>query len=232
AEIFYGFDNEEYFISIVSDGAGSAANADRGADLACISAIKSIERSLGILNQDEINEVCIRGWINDIQDEIIKEANYTELPVRDFACTILGAVVSRKKSFFFQIGDGAIMASCNQVKGIVFPPEYSEYVNLTHFVTDKNAIDHLQVFITSSPITEIAIFSDGIQHLALSFKTLTPHLPFFEPMLEVLRKCDTDRMESLNYQLASFLNSKQVNERTDDDKTLVLATRLDENIFE
>jgi hypothetical protein len=40
-----------------------------------------------------------------------------------------------------------------------------------------------------------------------------------------VRAADPGRAESLSAQLAAFLVSQPVNARTDDDKTLVLATR-------
>ncbi|MGA0525444.1 protein phosphatase 2C domain-containing protein, partial [Escherichia coli] len=61
--------------------------------------------------------------------------------------------------------------------------------------------------------------------LALAFETKLPHQPFFEPMFSVLRRTEPSDCEGLSAQLGQFLNSPQVNERTDDDKTLVLATR-------
>jgi len=68
-------------------------------------------------------------------------------------------------------------------------------------------------------------YSDGVQRLALSFEQRIPHNPFFEPMLNVLRNQKSAECEALDQQLAHFLNSPQINERTDDDKTLILATR-------
>jgi hypothetical protein len=46
-------------------------------------------------------------------------------------------------------------------------------------------------------------------------------------MFGTLRKADLAACDRLSDQLACFLGSPKVNERTDDDKTLVLATRRD-----
>lgn len=96
---------------------------------------------------------------------------------------------------------------------------------MTNFVTEEDALAHLHVSVTSARIDEVALFSDGLQRLALSFEQRTPHIPFFEPMLNVLRRQKPVECEALDEQLARFLNSSQINGRTDDDKTLVLATR-------
>jgi hypothetical protein len=73
---------------------------------------------------------------------------------------------------------------------------------------------------------EVAVFSDGIQRLALVYQAKEVHKPFFEPMFARLRKAaGNEEFDLLSGQLALFLGSPAVNERTDDDKSLILATR-------
>jgi hypothetical protein len=64
-----------------------------------------------------------------------------------------------------------------------------------------------------------------LQRLALHYEGRTAHAPFFRPMFAPVRAADPGRAETLSTQLAAFLGSQPVNARTDDDKTLVLATR-------
>ena len=72
----------------------------------------------------------------------------------------------------------------------------------------------------------MALLTDGLQGLALRFDTREAHGPFFEPMFARLRAEGEGEPESLREELRAFLGSAPVNQRTDDDKTLVLATRL------
>ena len=65
---------------------------------------------------------------------------------------------------------------------------------------------------------------DGLERLVLKFEDQTVHEPAIIPMLNAIRKSETG--EEFFVPLREFLNSKSINERTDDDKTLVLATRL------
>jgi hypothetical protein len=74
-------------------------------------------------------------------------------------------------------------------------------------------------------LEEVAVFSDGLQMLALQYSTRSVHSPFFRPMFRQLASSTEGHVIELCNPLNSFLNSKLVNERTDDDKTLVLATR-------
>lgn len=215
----------DYLVCVVSDGAGSAKLGGQGAELACITARASIEATLSSLELTAINECHVNEWIKDIQQAIYKTADVNGLAARDYACTLLGAVVSPNQAIFFQIGDGAIVASSGCVQGVVFWPDSGQYANMTYFVCEEDAFEHLHVTITNAHIEEVALFTDGIQRLALSYEQRTPHIPFFEPMLNVLRRQNPIECEALDEQLSKFLSSPQINERTDDDKTLVLATR-------
>lgn len=225
ADVMRSADGLDFLVCLVSDGAGSAKEGGKGAELACITARSSIEAAIGNLRSAPLDESRVEEWIKDIRHAICEIADVHALTARDYACTLLGAVVSPNKAVFFQIGDGAIVASSGYARGVVFWPDSGPYANMTYFVTEEDALAHLHISITNTHIDEVALFSDGIQRLALSFEQRTPHIPFFEPMLNVLRKQKPLECEALDDQLARFLNSSQINERTDDDKTLVLATR-------
>lgn len=225
ADVMRSADGTDFLVCLVSDGAGSAKEGGKGAELACITARSSIEATIDNLRSTPLDESSVEEWIKDIRHAIYKIADANALTARDYACTLLGAVVSPNMAVFFQIGDGAIVASSGNAQGVVFWPDSGAYANMTYFVTEEDAFAHLHISITNTHIDEVALFSDGIQRLALSFEQCTPHTPFFEPMLNVLRKKKTIECEALDAQLAGFLNSSQINERTDDDKTLVLATR-------
>jgi hypothetical protein len=73
------------------------------------------------------------------------------------------------------------------------------------------------------PVDELALFTDGLQMLALHFASRSAHRPFFEPLFTTLREAANP--EALGGPLREFLDSPAVNERTEDDKTLVLAIR-------
>lgn len=212
-------------VCLAADGAGSASEGGKGAEISCLTAIASIEQS--IQTSSEITNQTVVGWVEDIRHAIGQEVELTELTYRDYACTFLGAVVTKDSSILFQIGDGAIVASSNGVQGVVFWPESGLYANMTYFITDDNALDNLHIVITKTPFDEMAILTDGLQRLSLLFDSQTPHRPFFESMIKTLRQQPVDEIERLGEQLSSFLGSERINERTDDDKTLILAVRVD-----
>ncbi|WP_425218990.1 PP2C family serine/threonine-protein phosphatase [Ralstonia solanacearum] len=216
-------DGAEYLVCLVSDGAGSARYAEQGSDLACTTAMACIEatlaRGVGVCDSD------VGDWVAGVQAAVQKAADAVGATARDYACTLLGAVIGQGSALFFQVGDGAIVVSSPTVQGVVFWPDAGPYANMTHFVTDDDAVENLGIATALVDVEEVALFSDGLQRLALAFETKLPHQPFFEPMFSVLRRKQPSECEALSTQLGQFLNSPQVNERTDDDKTLILATR-------
>ncbi|MEQ1637385.1 MAG: PP2C family serine/threonine-protein phosphatase [Methylococcales bacterium] len=226
ADVILTADNKEYFVVLVSDGAGSAKEGGQGAELTCETAISCISTSLEKESDVFFTEKSIVTLIEDIKSVIADKAKADNLTAKDFACTFLGAVIGHSQSLFFQIGDGAIVLSVNNVQGVVFWPDSGEFANMTYFVTDKDALSNLHIQLSNVSFEEIAVFTDGIQRLALSFEQQRPHPPFFDPMFAVLRKQSPELCDALDKQLRQFLESPAVNERTDDDKTLVLATRL------
>jgi len=215
----------DYLVCLVADGAGSAKNGGEGAKLACATGRSCIEDTLNNPRSIPLNESIVKDWVNEIRSAIFEVADTNSLSARDYACTLLGAVISPIMSVFFQIGDGAIVASNGYVQGVVFWPDSGLYANMTNFVTEEDALLNLNICVTSNRIDEVALFSDGIQRLALLFEQRTPYSPFFEPMLNVLRSKEPIECEILDKELTRFLNNPLVNERTDDDKTLILATR-------
>ena len=91
---------------------------------------------------------------------------------------------------------------------------------------EELAADRMAFDLVSGPIDEVALFTDGIKFLVLHYATKTVHAPFFEKMFSPVRASKTEHVdEALSAGLERYLASPAVCERTDDDKTLILATR-------
>jgi hypothetical protein len=110
--------------------------------------------------------------------------------------------------------------------GHVFWPDRGEYANTTHFVTEEDAVEHLQFESVNRRIIEVALLTDGLQTIALNYQLQIAHEPFFKGLFAPLRTAKEGRSPELSESLVSFLSSPRVNEKTDDDKTLVLASRV------
>jgi len=223
---------ETLLVAVVADGAGSAVRSGDGAQLACALMLEEARALGGGIAGLSRELVC--DWLARFQAEIGVRAAAEGLAPRDFACTLLVALVGEERAAFFQIGDGAMVVSDRDGDGDpsgeggyawVFWPDNGEYENLTYFATDPQAADHLRFDTADRAVDEIALFSDGLQRLALHYQTRTAHPPFFRSLFAAVRAADGEAAESLSGRLAAYLSSPPVNERTDDDKTLILATR-------
>ncbi|MNI11783.1 hypothetical protein D3C73_649400 [compost metagenome] len=223
-------DSRPVLVAVVSDGAGSAKYSDLGSALACslfVDAMKGFVHEGNEINQ--LNRAFFEAWLTRFQGKIKQRAADMALVPRDFACTLVAAVISEDCAVFVQIGDGAIVIESPEEPDTyswVFWPQQGEYENTTYFATDSHASQFLQFDIFQHHgCKEVALFSDGLQRLALHYQSQSAFSPFFRPFFQVLRAQEEVVSEQYMNSLAAFLDSKVVNERTDDDKTLILATR-------
>ncbi|MGI8475909.1 MAG: PP2C family serine/threonine-protein phosphatase, partial [Thermomicrobiales bacterium] len=164
-------DGKDVLMAVAADGAGSASRAEEGAQLTCESFIKTMAPLLSIDDGVEnVTQAVASAWLNDFQQDIAQRADLTGSHVRDFACTFLAAIVGPAAAVFLQIGDGAIVVSpCDEPEEFswIFWPKKGEYENQTTFVTDVSAEGRLNYELVRTRIDEVALFTDGLQRLAL-----------------------------------------------------------------
>lgn len=210
----------------VADGAGSAAYGGTGAELAIEAAAAFVDQHY-TLSEFALNDHWAVECIQAVRAKIYAAADMQGAKARDYACTFLGVVASPSATLLMQIGDGGIVIDAGNGLEVPITPMVGEYANMTNFVTDENAIDVLAVVALPTRPDKVAVFSDGIQRLALNMTTNTAHVPFFAPFFAVLATTTAMQEDHLQAELARFLQSSPVNERTDDDKTLALAYWID-----
>ena len=212
-------------VAAVADGAGSAALAERGAELAVATVIGHLKHSLGERRTDF--GVVLREAAALAREAISAEADREGTALRSYASTLLAVVLSPDSGSALQIGDGVIVVSDGGGEwSWVFWPQRGEYANTTHFLTDEGALDRLEAEVFSAGITDIALMSDGLEPLALHYASKTVHDPFFRGMFQSLVKAEgCAEINALSASLEQFLSSERVGSRTDDDVSLILATR-------
>lgn len=150
-------------------------------------------------------------------------AKNRKLEVKSLACTLLLAVASKDKSIFYQLGDGGwVVRSGDSLTPVTWPLR-GEYANETTFLTSFGWEKKVQIEEFPFSVDAVAGFTDGIQSLVLHYATRSAHLPFFDPLLKVLDS-STDA-DALRAPLKDFLSTNSINERTDDDKSLIVAIR-------
>jgi hypothetical protein len=220
-------DGDEVLILACADGAGSATASEIGSALACKVAADAAISFLDTGTElSAITDDVVRGWLRSVHDALNAEANRIGETPRELASTLLLAIVGRSIAAFAQVGDGAIVIDDGTVLQHVFWPQNGEYQNTTFFITDANYEQNALVAVEPVKVREIALLSDGLQMLALNYSAKAVHAPFFAPMFAALREKERD---DLIVPMRQFLDSAAVNARTDDDKTLILATRIEDS---
>jgi Protein phosphatase 2C len=222
-----GEDGSRTFVACVADGAGSAKHSELGSSIVCNSMIENATKHFEVNGGFEnLQFENVLEWCEDARTRILDAATLHDCRTREFAATLCLAIIGPAKSYFLQIGDGAIILGNDTLYGVVFWPQSGEYANSTNFLTSDEYAKQLEFLATASKCSKVALMTDGIERIALRFDIQTPHIPFFDPLFRALRS--TADVDSMNEGLRGFLSSNSVQLRSDDDKTLVLATRTED----
>ena len=215
----------------VSDGAGSALNAEAGAE---ITSTIFCEELLGLSIQLESR--APGEWINDFVVEcVLKVRNQLRNKaksddIKSFHCTLVAALVGPEGGFSIHIGDGCIFGgqfNNDSQRGevelnsnfVMSKPENGEYTNETFFITEGNWIKHLRV--TPLPRLDwVVACTDGGAALILEKEIeVKPKflVPFFQELISA-------KFTKNNY-ISEVLSDPKANALTTDDKTIFVAMR-------
>ena len=221
------FSDRDFFIGLAADGAGSTTHGGSGAEIACetlylqiLSVIRKREDISSVTNDE------VKAWVSTSRDAIVARAQDEGQRLKDYACTLIGVIIADDHALAFQIGDGCIVVGDKGGYRTVFWPEQGEYANMTFFVSDDDFLEHVRIAREEIPPDEIALFTDGLQNLVLSFSTRTVHEGFFRPLFTALRKKPENGGADLTQHLIALFSRDDVNARSDDDKTLILAVNV------
>lgn len=213
---------ESSLCAVVSDGAGSASHGGEGASLVCrhlLLAFKSWLSERARLPDDE----TVQCWTDDLRDVLSAAAAKRELTRRQFAATLVMLVIFEDQLMTLQVGDSALVGRKNDgTWEALCWPESGEFASTTYFVTDDPAA-RLQVNRRPLEHDAFALFSDGLESIALEHATQQPYARFLDPMLKTVDEAQgKGRLADLSTALGQYLDSPKLCERTDDDKTLIL----------
>jgi hypothetical protein len=219
---------ENFLVAVVSDGAGTAKFSSIGSRLAvecfarCAVSYLRDQQSL-----DGITRDLVRDWMDEIRNRIFRSAELRATEPRQMAATLIGALVCSNRAIVCHIGDGAcvLRRKGGSLWEVPSWPAHGEYATSTYFVTDDPE-PRLQFNSIEGEFSELAMFSDGIERLALDFMNKSASDRFFDPMFAPLAKLGPGRDRGLSVSLRKYLDSPRILERTDDDKSLLLARRV------
>lgn len=219
-------DGYETLCAMVCDGAGSAQYGGEGASLTCRIISQAIRNHFSTTDAMP-NETDIWSWIDSVRDSMEKAAKNRQVIRKSFACTLVLLIAQKEENTIVHVGDGAIVArnKSNEWAALTWP-ENGEYASTTYFITDDPK-PRLRITQKNGPFTAYAVFSDGIEDIALDHKTQSAHTPFFTSMIKPLDNItNAGQDKCLSAALAAFLDSGRVCEKTDDDKSLILLSSV------
>lgn len=210
-------------IAAVADGLGSASRADEGAQLAVDAALAELKSRLSIeipSDQEDWERVLLDAFTL-ARLALEQTASFEEVLLREYATTLIVAVITEAWIAVAHLGDGAVVVALDDSSiELITAPSSSEFVNETAALSNPEALHQVRWAIRPIRVVAAALFTDGLQSLAINFVDHTPHVPFFMPFFEAIQQpLDTTQASS---DLDQFLSSERVCARTDDDKTLLL----------
>jgi len=220
-------------LGAIADGAGSVNHAEIGAQLVVQSSLDFLQRWHEFaLRRGE------RQWVEKLDQgktrrffehllqrlhhDLRQQANQLNCDMSCLAATLLVFIAHPQGLIALQVGDGFLVVHRGDGHyQILFTPDKGEFANETVFITSENAVQSLQVYHSSDPVAFICASTDGLENVAIKQRDWSAFPPFFQP-LEIYLQETPDPEEEPDY-LENFLNSERLNQRTQDDKTLLLA---------
>ncbi|MBE0695919.1 MAG: protein phosphatase 2C domain-containing protein [Anaerolineaceae bacterium] len=211
-------------LAVVADGAGTARFSDQGARAAVGETLRFLAAALedSLPDGGKAWEDLLADAFCAAQQVVLDLADTEGEKAREYACTLAAVAATPEGLVAGQIGDGAVV--CQEENGTLFAAtrlQRGEYANETHFLVQEDALAQASIEFFDRPLNALAVMSDGLIRLALKMPSQEPHSPFFQPLFRFAASGAGD--PGAETQLALFLGSARVNERTDDDKALVLA---------
>ncbi len=218
-----------WLVAALADGAGSARLGEVGsakATEAGLASLRSFLRGPGGCKDAPTVAAALREALRAAQEAVIAEAPILRAVPGDLATTLALCVAGPEFLGAVQVGDGAVVFGDDSGQWhTLTKPAAGEYLNETVFLTSEGALGRAQCELRPGQARRVALFSDGLQMLALKMPEAAPHPPFFKPLFEWLGRAGD--VEAAGADLKAWLGSPRVVERTDDDLTLLLATRLE-----
>ena len=219
--------DERHLLVAQSDGAGTAERSQYGAQTAVQAALDSLAAALdaGLPVEQAGWQDTLNAAFTAARSALESLAEIEEQPLRAYAATLILAVATADRLVVAQLGDGAVVAGESADKlFLVNRAQRGEYANETYFLTQEDALEQVQLSVYEKAVNMLVVMSDGLTRLAMQLPAQEPYLPFFQPLLAFAAHANEEEQAAAH--LVEFLTSKRVCDRTDDDKSLVLAVRM------
>ena len=219
-------DADATLIAVVADGAGTAELAHIGAEIA-VATVSSVAQ-LGVrAGRDDYQDILREGAALARQRLVEAAAERKADAARSRLHACWPSSSRRSAAARCRSATASSSSASNRSRWRwVFWPQKGEYANTTFFLSDEKALANAEVAALPDEVQDVALMSDGLEPLAVQFATRTAHEPFFRTVLAPLHAATRQRRSGGALDgPPTLLASPAVRSRTDDDASLVIATR-------
>ena len=215
----------------VGDGAGSARLSHFGSRAACDAAVarlvKQLARKPAIAVKQHLLRSALQSAVRSGRGGVVTIARPAQMPgkpldVREYACTIMVAVVSESLIGVAHVGDGCVVAGDGEQWQILSAPDNGEFANETKFLTNPRNLPRVTV-VSRSDISCLAVTTDGLQDVAFSRRSL-PYKRFWTPLYRALSRRSST---APNRVLDALLQKVDAAGKAIDDCTISVCVSLD-----
>jgi len=227
-DAFYWLKHDGVFIAVVSDGAGSAAESEFGAQHGSKTICEEVLIQFSITDEHpdrEELEFWVRTAIKTARNTLPGVINDEDM-VR-YHATVVGVIVTDEIGLFFHIGDGLAMAVSDDQwqNAIMSKPENGSTAMKTYFYTEPHWFKHIRFTEFSPDADVIALMSDGAMSFVADEDVSSIDTNFIVPVDKYLRETDSEKGISA---LKATLNRPETHTITSDDKTFLWARRAED----
>jgi len=230
----------DLLVGVAADGAGSADRSRLGATLAVRSILACLTDRLadcltppagtgcGAAGAPEAASIraCFDAALAAGLACVSGAARARDAAAADLACTVLALAATPHWVAALQLGDGLIVVRHDgPAFELMFAPQLGEYVNETRFLTDPDGPAQARFRLSRRPPAFVCLATDGLAPVSIDLRARRPHGPFFAPIESYLRAAPD--AGAARQAAREFLRSGRLARRSDDDRSLLLAVRLD-----
>jgi tetratricopeptide (TPR) repeat protein len=162
----YSFKKDDFYISVVCDGAGSCKYSQYGAEIVakCVSnLVCRCFDELYIINEYVNKKYVSMLIVSEVMDELTNKSKELNCDIKELSSTLLFVAVKNGRYLAGHIGDGVIGIVKNGETDVLSYPDNGEYANITYFITGEYAIDRLRTYsgLCDDDVRGFILMTDG-----------------------------------------------------------------------
>lgn len=239
-------------VAAVADGGGSAPLSHFGSRIATVMTVNALALAAPLLLGDDDDarakqraEDFCRALVGDIRACIEAEAKQVGTSAQQFGTTLLAAAATRERAIMMQIGDGFIVyatappsiaasTAAPMTDGpasgspftLAFTPARGEFAGEVTWITSSSWDSDFHFRYLPGPFDFLCLSSDGLEKVAIVQLGQVPHRGYFE-FMRTQMGVQAQTKAGMDGLLATVLLNPELDTRTDDDKSIVLARWFD-----